>query len=415
MTAAAPAIRRAEVTAGRGAPRLYYILLFGFFSGLPLALSGLTLRQWLTESGVTLGLIGATANIGLAYSLKFLFAPILDRTLPLGLGRRRGWLIVAQIALVVSCVALAGSTPARHPALTLLVAGVLAFSSACQDISIDAWRIEWYPVAVQGEALAAYVWGYRIAMLVSGSGAIALASFLGWHGSLLVMAALLACGPVLSLLAPEPAVHVSTVRGAEAFIAPLREMLKRPGIWAVLAFIALFKLGEALASPMAPSFYHAMGFNRLQVAEVLSLPNLFAVLAGSATGGVLVAKFGARKSLFATGFIQMAAMGLYFLLALYPGSVPILYTKVVVENFAEAMADTCFLSFLSAQCRVEFTATQYALLSSVAALGLRTIGGFSGVIAADLGWVGFYGVAIFTALPAMLVMRRFLWREPAVS
>jgi PAT family beta-lactamase induction signal transducer AmpG len=396
-------------------PRLFYILLFGFFSGLPLALSGLTLRQWLSESGVSLGLIGATANIGLAYSLKFLFAPILDRALPFGLGRRRGWLMLAQIGMVAATIALAGCTPAAHPGFTLAIAGVIAFCSACQDISIDAWRIEWYPPEAMGKALAAYVWGYRGAMLVSGSGAIWLATPLGWHGSLLVMAGLLACAPVLSWFAPEPVVHMAPHGGVAAFIEPLREMVKRPGIWAVLLFIALFKLGEALASPMAPSFYHAMGFNRNQIAGVLSLPNLFAVLAGSAVGGLLVARFGARKSLFATGFIQMAAMALYFLLALHPGVIAILYTKVVVENFAEAMADACFLSFLSAQCRLEFTATQYALLSSLAALGLRTLGGFSGVLAADLGWVGFYGLAIFTALPAMLVMRRFLWRDRVVQ
>ncbi len=391
-------------------PRLFYILLFGFASGLPLALSGLTLRQWLTESGVTLGLIGATANIGLAYSLKFLFAPILDRPLPYGWGRRRGWLIMAQAGLVACCVALSASHPGAHPAITLTLAGALAFCSACQDIAIDAWRIESYPPAMQGEALAAYVWGYRIAMLVSGSGAIWLAGPLGWHGSLLVMAALMVLAPMLSLRAPEPAIHAAPARGVAAFIAPLREMMRRPGIAPVLWFIVLFKLGEALASPMAPSFYHAMGFDRAQVAAVLSLPNLVAVLAGAATGGLLVVRFGARRSLFATGFIQMAAMGLYFLLALFPGDVAILYTKVVVENFAEAMADACFLSFVSAQCRLEFTATQYALLSSLAALGLRTLGGFSGVLAAQLGWVGFYGVAIFTALPAMIVMRVWLWK-----
>ena len=392
-------------------PRLYYILLFGFFSGLPWALSAITLRQWLSESGVSLALIGATANIGLPYSLKFLIAPILDRALPLGLGRRRGWLILSQIGLVASAVALAGSTPASHPGITLAFAAAVAFCSACQDISIDAWRIEWYPQAVQGEALAAYVWGYRAALLLSGSGAIALASWLGWHGSLLVMAAILACAPILSWLAPEPSVHIAPRSGIAAFIDPLREMLTRPGIWPVLAFVVLFKLGEALSGTMAQPFYHAMGFSRNQVAGVLSVPYLLAVLAGSAVGGLLVARFGARKSLFATGFIQMAAMATYFLLALHPGSVPILYLKVVVENFAEAMADTCFLSFLSAQCRVEFTATQYALLSSLAALGLRTVGGLSGVLAMRLGWVDFYGLAIFTALPAMLIMRAWLWEE----
>ncbi len=392
--------------ANRPTPALAFILGFGFFSGLPWALTSLALRQWLTDSHAALGMIGITANIGLAYTLKFLFAPIIDRTLLTSLGRRRGWLIVTQIAMCAGAVMLGFA----HPGIpALAISAFIAFASACQDIAIDAWRIESYPRDTQGKALAAYVWGFRGAALVAGSGAIALSAAANWHIALLVIAALLACAPVLSWFAPEPQLLHQPPPGLAAYAAPVRDMLIRPGIVPLLSFVVLFKLGEALATPMAQPFYHAMGFTRVQVAGVLSFPLLAAVMLGSAAGGLLVSRFGAQRALFTTGFMQMAAMSAYFLLALYPGQVPILYLKVIVENFAEAMADASFLAFLSAQCRREFTATQYALLSSLAAVPLRTVGGFSGVLAAHLGWVWFYGISIFTALPAMLVMRRYLW------
>ena len=386
----------------------------GFVAGLPLPLSGFTLRQWLSEGGTSLAVIGFTANIGISYSLKFLWAPVLDRIPAPGVlrrvGQRRGWLLMIQPLLVLSCVALALSSPA-HPVTLVAVAACVAFLSASQDIAIDAWRIELFPERAQGAALAAYIWGYRAALLVAGALAIGLAGRLGWHGALLGVAALVAFGPVFTLLAPSPAAALLQ-RGRAGIVAtlrnavwvPLAEFLARPRAAQTLAFILLFKLGEAMAGTMAPPFYRSLGFDRAQVALAIGVPSLAASLAGAAVGGFLVAKLGTGRALILTGFVQMASMGLYFALAYSGGDPTILVAKVVLEGFAEAMADAAFITFLSSLCAPGYTATQYALLSSLAALPLRTVGGLSGILAQSLGWVTFYGATIFAAVPAMLIM-----------
>ena len=397
---------------------------FGFATGLPLPLSGLTLRQWLSESGTSLTAIGFTASIGLAYTLKFLWSPILDQVRPPWLlarfGRRRGWLLVIQPLLVGMCFLLAASDPVQTPLLLVGAAVGIAFLSASQDIVVDAWRIETFPERLQGAALAAYIWGYRAALLVAGAGAIKLVDYAGWQGSLSVMAALIGLGMAATLLAREPAAAACPAALAQGFAArlrvsvvdPFQDFLKRPGAGPILAFVMLFKLGEALAHTMAVPFYHDLGFERAQVAYALGWPALASSLLGAGAGGWLVIRIGTGRALVATGFMQMASMGLYFALAVSEGNPTILITKVVVENFAEAMADAAFITYLSALCSTAFTATQYALLSSLAAVGLRTLGGFSGVLAAAMGWVEFYALTIFAALPAMLIMLYLLRRFP---
>ena len=388
---------------------------YGFVAGLPLPLSGFTLRQWMSEGSVSLGIIGLTANIGISYSLKFLWAPLFDRLSPPSflawMGQRRGWLMMIQPALTLACVVLALCDPAA-PLPLIAAAAAVAFLSASQDIGIDAWRIELFPERMQGAALAAYIWGYRAALLVAGAAAIGLAGRLGWHGALLGVAVLVGLGPLVTLLAPSPVDRgVIRTKAAgfaamlrNAVIAPLREFLTRPDAGTTLAFVLLFKLGEAMAGTMAPPFYRSMGFDRAQVALAIGIPSLAASLAGAAVGGYLVARLGAKRALILTGFVQMASMGLYFALAYSGGNPVILVAKVVLEGFAEAMADAAFITFLSSLCAPGYTATQYALLSSLAAIPLRTVGGLSGFLAQAMGWVSFYGLTIFAAVPAMLIM-----------
>ncbi len=401
----------AKPLAGPGGARdLLFMALLGFASGLPLALSGFTLRQWLSEEHVALGLVGLTANLGLAYLLKFLWAPLLDQVVPLpGFGRRRGWLLATQPLLAAAIAWLALGNPAGDMAPVFAAGALVALFSATQDIAIDAWRIEIFPAGRMGIATAAYVWGYRAAMLVSGSGAILLAGVLGWRGSLLAMAALTALSMLVTWLAPEPDVppvqhhHGIAARLRDGVVEPLREFVSRRGAWAMLGYVALFKLGEAIAGVMLPSFYRALGFDRATVALAVGPFSLPASLAGIAIGGWLVARMRLGRALIATGFFQMAIMGLYVVLAFHPAE-GLLYGTSVAETFVESLADAAYLTYLSLLCAPAFTATQYALLTSIAPLPLRTIGGLSGFLAAALGWKLFYSVAMLSSLPAMILM-----------
>jgi MFS transporter, PAT family, beta-lactamase induction signal transducer AmpG len=405
-------------------PALWLMGGFGFASGLPLPLSGFTLRQWFAEGNVSLAAIGLTAEIGLAYSLKFLWAPLLDHAAPPGLlsrfGRRRGWLLAIQPALALSVVLLALSRPAIAPAAAAGAAAMVAFLSASQDIVIDAWRIETFPPRLQGAAMAAYVWGYRGALLISGAGAIALATPLGWHLSLLLMAVLAAVGIPVTLAAREPSppapkgptLQTLRQRLAEALLAPLEEFFARPGAIPILSFVVLFRLGEAMAGVMLPPFYRALGFDRAAVALASGPVALAAVLAGAVLGGWLVARLGVGRALLVTGWVQTLCLAMYVLLAYSAGDHRVLLSTSAVEAFTEGLADAAFITYLSGLCSRTHTATQYALLSSVAALALRTVGGLSGFLAAAAGWKLFYTLTTFAAFPAMGVMIFLLRRYP---
>ncbi len=390
------------------------ITLLGFSSGLPLALSGFTLRLWLTRAHLPLAEIGLTANLGIAYSLKFLWAPALDhfRAPPpfRALGRRRGWLLIAQLCLAASIFGLAVSHPGHDLVATLVLGALVAFCSASQDIMIDAWRIEFFPLPAMGSAIAGYVWGYRAAMLISGAGVIALSASIGWHGALLLMVPVQLIGVIATLLAREPAppsevaARSVSAQFRAAVIDPLTQFLTRPGAALILSFVILFYLGDALAGVMLAPYYTHLGFNRAAIAIATGIPALAAVLAGTALGGAAVARMGIGRALLAAGAFQTLALVMYPLLGLYPHFPHILLITSVTESFAEGIAGAAFLSYLSSLCDRHYTATQYALLSSAAALALRTVGGASGVIAHDLGWIRFYEFTILSALPAMALM-----------
>jgi PAT family beta-lactamase induction signal transducer AmpG len=395
---------------------------YGFAAGLPWLLSGFVFKLWLTEANVSLTVIGLTTYIGLAYSLKFVWAPVLDRIPPAPfrrLGRRRGWLAMIQPALVGATVLLALSDPAKAPAWSIAAAGLVAFFSASQDIAIDAWRIELFPQRQQGGALAAYVWGYRIAMLIVTYGVIRLAGNIGWHVSLFGVAALLTIGPVVTLLAPEPetiAIEGKPDSGLagrlrRAVVDPLLEFMTKPGAIAILAFVALFKLGEAFAGLMTAPFYRALGFSLATISNNAWF-SLGGTLAGYTAGAWLVARIGVGRALIATGWAQTLAMGMYVVLAQSAGQWLVLYGTVTTEAFAQGMADAAFLTYLSGLCSRRFTATQYALLSSVPAFAIHTIGPWSGRVAAATGWFWFYALSLVAALPAMALMLFLLRRYP---
>jgi PAT family beta-lactamase induction signal transducer AmpG len=312
----------------------------------------------------------------------------------------------------LAAVVLALSDPAAAPLAAFAAAACVAVLSATQDIAVDAWRIEVFPERRQGVALAAYVWGYRVAMLVSTTGVIAAAGTIGWHSALLCVAALIGCGTMVTLAAKrEDASGAAPGRGLRHAIAdPVRSFLTRPSAWLVLGFVALFKLGEAMAGIMTAPFYRHLTFDKTVIAGT-GVFSLGATLAGITLGGWLVARIGVGRALLLTGWAQTLAMGMYVLLSLTPGQPMMLYATVTAEAFAQGMADAAFLTFLSALCAREFAATQYALLSSVPNLAIHTIGAVSGVMAASLGWTLFYAVCMAGALPGMILMLILLRRQ----
>ena len=386
---------------------------FGFASGLPLSLTAFTLQLWFTSFGLSVHAIGMTAMLGLPYTLKFLWSGLFDRPPPgttlRGFGRRRGWLLAVQPLLAASAAALALSDPRHAPALTICAALTMAFLSASQDVLIDAWRIEIFPQRLQGAALAVYIWGYRGAMVTSTSGALWLASVAGWRIALLAMAALLAAGTLLTLFAPAPSVQPATIlpgwrAGVRlAFLAPLRDFLGRQGATAVLAFVILFRLGKVFADQSAAALYrYGLHFSPAAIGSA----NFFGtvgLLAGAGAGGWLVLRLGMLRALLVTGLFQAASLGLYLVLLAYPNQA-MLTAKIVLESFAGSAADMAFLTYVSALCSRAYTATQYALLSSLAAVAFHTLGGLSGYAAEALGYRAFYAASVLASLPALVLL-----------
>jgi len=399
------------------------LLALGFACGAPLPLAaGQVLRQWFAESNLSLGAIGLTALIGLAYANKFLWSPALDAVRPPlpRLGHRRGWLLPIQLALALAILAIAFTDPGTGATATVALAVLVAFLSASQDIVVDAWRIEMLGEDERAQAwgLAAYVWGYRLALLAASAGTLLIVQFVGWSGAYAAAALLMLPGLAATLLGregPRPTLPLGIrARLRHSVVDPFIEFTRRPGWLAVLVFIALFKLGEALAGIMTTPFYRALGFTREHVATVGTIFGMCAVLAGALVGGWLVARIGVARALVLTGLGQMLSNLMYVALDQSGFSMPMLWAQVGIENFTDGLADAAFLTYLSGLTSRAFTATQYALLSSLAAVPLRTLGASSGWLAEWLGWTPFFLLTTAAALPAMAVMVWLLRRYPPV-
>jgi PAT family beta-lactamase induction signal transducer AmpG len=410
--------RLAAAIAAYADRRILVMLALGFSAGAPLPLTGFTLRQWLSESGITLGAIGLTSLIGLSYTLKFVWAPALDRLAPpLALGRRRGWLLPIQLGLIAATAAMAFTDPLSDAAMVVAAGVLVAFLSASQDIVIDALRIEMMPPEQQGAGLAAYIWGYRLALLATGAGALFVVEGFGWRAAYLAAATLPGVGMIATLFAHEgppppapPAGLLATLR--HSVVGPFRDFMQRRGWLLILAFVALYRLGEALAGVMTAPFYRSLDFSRTEVAAVSGVFGLFATLAGAATGGALVAALGLGRSLVITGLGQMLSNLMYVALARAGHDIGMLYWQVGIENFTDGLADAAFVAYLSSLTSIAFTATQYALLSSLAALPLRTLGATGGFLAEAMGWEKFFLLTTAAALPAMGLMLVLLQRFP---
>lgn len=391
--------------------KLITILFLGVVSGLPLLLTLSTLTIWLAELGVSLQTIGLFALVGVPYSLKFLWAPVMDHlSVPIltrWLGRRRGWLIFTQILLMGSMVGLGFSNPVADPFSTAVWAVAVAFCSASQDIVLDAYRVEILEKEQYGHGAAMVVFGYRVGLLISGAGALYLASFLSWPQVYMIMAACMLIGVVAVLCAREPDFHGEkddTHLIARAVIAPFMEFMKRQNWMMILLFIFLFKLGDAMLGVMANPFYVEMGFSKIEIANISKLFGLAATLIGGFIGGAVVHRYGIYKSLVITGVLQLLSNGMFVVQAIVGHDVVMLAGTIGVENLTGGMGTAAFVAYLSALCHQQYTATQYALLSSLMSVGRTTLASSAGFGVAAVGWVWFFVLTIVIAVPGLLML-----------
>jgi MFS transporter, PAT family, beta-lactamase induction signal transducer AmpG len=410
-------------------PRLIAVLLMGFSSGLPLALTFATLSFRLAEKGVSRTEIGLFALVGVPYSVKFLWSPLIDRLpIPLfsaRLGRRRGWALAIQPLLAAAILALGLADPRAAPGLTALAALAVAFLSASQDIVIDAYRIELLRPEEQGAGAAATQWGYRFGMLAASAGALYAASFAGWRFAYGLMAALMGVGMVTVWLTPEP----GGMRPAEALpgdtalarvvawleravLAPFRDMLTRRGALAILVFVILYKFGDALAGTMSNPLYVSLGFTKVEVASIGKIYGFGASLAGLALGGVIVLRLGIMRALLFCGVLQMLSNLMYALQAWVGHNVAVLALTIGVENLTGGMGSAAFVAYLSGLCNIAFTATQYALLSSLAAVGRTTLSASGGALADMLGWGPFFVLSTLACLPGLTLLMWIMRERP---
>ncbi len=386
--------------------RVATVLFLGFSSGLPLALSGGTLQAWLTVEGVDIKTIGLFTLVGLPYTLKFLWAPLLDRfTVPL-FGRRRGWIWVFQALLLILIFAMSMVSPVKAPWVLAFLAFGLAFASSSQDIVVDAYRTEVLREKERGFGAAVSVTGYRIAMLVSGALALILSELLGWRTTYMIMAGLMFVGMVTAWLGPEPedpGTPPRTMR--EAVRDPLLEFFSRDGAWMMLALIVLYKLGDAFAGSLTTSFLiRGVGFSVGEVGAINKGMGLAATIVGALFGGALMARLGLYRSLLIFGILQAVSNLSFMVLAMMGKSYAMLVFTIAFENLAGGMGTAAFVAFLMTLCHHNYTATQFALLSALAALGRVYVGPVSGELVAGFGWQLFFLVTFLAALPGLALL-----------
>lgn len=387
------------------------LLLLGFSSGLPLLMTGTTLQPWMKAEGVDLSTIGLFSLVGLPYSLKFLWSPLLDRFVPPFLGRRRGWLVLTQVALVLVIAALSFQKPSQALQLLAVNALLIAFFSATQDIAADAYRTDVLEKPELGAGAAVFVLGYRIALLVTGSLAFILADRMPWPVVYLLMSIFMLIGIGASIWAPEP--DLEDKRPAtllDAVILPFGEFFQRNGLLLgllSLVFICVYKLGDAFLGSMSRLFLLDIGFTQTDIGTIQGGMGLLATIVGTLTGGAVLSKIGMGRSLWIFGGLQALSNLGYFGLAQVGKNYQFLVLTINVENFCGGLGTAAFVAFLMSLCNQRFSATQYALLSSFIAVSRDILVAPSGFLAKATGWPVFFLITIAAAIPGLLLLPLF--------
>ncbi|MGA7980042.1 MAG: AmpG family muropeptide MFS transporter [Chromatiaceae bacterium] len=387
--------------------RMLVAFAMGFSCGLPLLLTGSVLQAWMTEEGVDLATIGLFALVGVPYTVKFLWAPFIDRyTLPL-LGRRRGWLLAVQLALMLVIIGLGMTSPAASPLVVGVLALLVTFFSASQDIVVDAYRRESLADEELGLGSSLYVNGYRIGMLLAGGGGLILADFVSFRIVYLLLGLTILIGMVTTLLAPEPPASEGTPRTLrEAVIDPFAEYFRREDALWILAFILLYKIGDSMASAMTTPFYLDLGFSKSEIGAVVKLFGFWATILGGLAGGVFMLRTGIYRALWYFGILQAVSTAGFALLALVGPSLAALAGVIAFENLSGGMGTAAYVGFMASLTNKRFTATQYALLSSLMGVPRVLASAPTGFMAEGLGWVGFFVVCTLIAAPGLVILRR---------
>ena len=429
-------------------PRVFGMIFLGFAAGLPFLLVFSTLSAWLRDEGISRSVIGFFSWVGVTYSIKVFWAPVIDRLpLPLltkWLGKRRSWMLVAQFGIATGLAAMAMTNPQTETTLIAILAVVVAFSSATQDIVIDAYRIEAMDEEYQGAMAATYVFGYRLALLAAGAGAFYIAEFSSWKMAYLGMAALMGVGVITTLVIREPE-HTLTKATealeqkiaqaaslgaqssnlfsriaswfANAVVAPFVEFFTRNGklaIW-ILLLIAIYKISDITMGVMANPFYLDLGFSKKEIADVTKVFGFFMTIFGAALGGILVTRYGVMKPLLAGSILVAITNCLFALLAVNEPSLSLLATVISADNLSGGLATSAFIAYLSGLTNKAYTATQYALFSSLMTLPAKLLGGFSGVIVDAQGYAFFFVYAAAVGIPAILLVFFLLRRQLAAE
>lgn len=388
--------------------RMLVTFFLGVSSGIPLLVTGSTLQAWMTDEKVNLAVIGLFSLVGLPYTVKFLWAPFMDRYVPPLLGRRRGWMLISQTLLMLAIGAFFLVRPAESPWIVAFLAVLVSFFSASQDIVVDAYRRELLRDEELGLGSSLAVNGYRIGMLISGAFALFLADRISWNYVYLLLAASLLIGIITTCLAPNREGQVIPPKSLrEAVIEPFIDYFKRIGAFEILAFILLYKIGDVMAGSMTTPFILKMGFTKTELAAVVKTFGIFATIAGGLIGGILLIKLGLCKGLWIFGILQAISTLSFSALASVGAYRSVLTATVTFENLTGGMGTCAFTAFMASLCNKRFTATQYALLSSLMGIPRVIVSSPTGFLAERLGWVHFFIFCTIAAIPGLVFLLRF--------
>lgn len=385
--------------------KMLITFLLGFSSGLPLQLTGATLKFWLSEANVDITTIGYFGWVGMAYSLKFIWAPLADRYSFFGMGRRRSWMLLSQAAIAAGLVVVGLLNPAESLTIIAGVSVWIAFFSATQDIAYDAFRREYLDDKELGFGSSMNMYGYRIGMLISSGVALGMADYMSWTQVYWIMALLMGVGVATTLYSKESkSVDYKSKTLTESVIEPFKEFIQRNGAVLILLFVFFFKLGDALSGSMLSPFYKEMGYQKADIALIAKTFGLISSMVGLFIGGITIYKIGILRSLWIFGILQALSTAAFALITYTGPEKWALTFAVIFEDITAGMGSSAFIAYLASITNKNYTATQFAVLSSIATLGRNFFSGFSGIMVKEFGWEWFFYSCALIALPGMCLL-----------